>query len=172
MNQHETAGGKLPEFVDEVVSRHALQRERSAFFKGKSVRQRNQAVSIGKYGFGIGARHTAKRHSIGWFQVPNAFANGFNHARAFHARRERHLARISAAPLADVEEVHTRSNDAYHRLAWPRRFDGCDIHEFQHFGSALFFYSDGFHDKSFRAARDQEQAQAFDSLLLEYFGYH
>jgi aryl-alcohol dehydrogenase-like predicted oxidoreductase len=69
------------------------------------------------------AQHTGKRHSIGWLYIPNAFANGFNHARAFHARSERHLAGISAAPLADVWEVHTRSYDAHHRLAWACQSD-------------------------------------------------
>ena len=37
VNQHETAGNRLPEFVDQVVCRHALQRERRAFLECKFV---------------------------------------------------------------------------------------------------------------------------------------
>jgi hypothetical protein len=62
------------------------------------------------------------------------------------ARSERHLPGISATPLADVDEVHTSSHDAHHRLTWARRLDGRDLHEFQHFGTALFFHSNGFHN--------------------------
>jgi len=37
VNQHETAGNRLPEFVDKVVCGHALQRERRAFLECKFV---------------------------------------------------------------------------------------------------------------------------------------
>ena len=38
------------------------------------------------------------------------------------------------------------------RLACARCLDGRDIQEFQHFGSALFFHSNGFHNMPLFAA--------------------
>jgi hypothetical protein len=48
--------------------------------------------------------------------------------------------------LANVDKVHTRSYDAHRRLTRARRFEGRDLLEFQHFGSTLFFHSNGFHN--------------------------
>ena len=45
VNQHEAAGNRQPEFMDQVVCRHALQRERRAFLERKFVGKRNQALA-------------------------------------------------------------------------------------------------------------------------------
>src|SRR5579883_72637 len=145
MNQHKIARLGLSKFVNQVVRRHTLQRERRALFEREFIRQRNQPARIRHNRFAIGARNARERDSIGRLHVRDAFADGLNHSSPLYAGGERHLAWVRSPPLADIHKIHARGHHPYHRLSGSGLFNRSNVFQLQNLWPANLFHTYRFH---------------------------
>src|SRR5690606_3091484 len=132
---------------EEVVRRHALQRQGRRRLEVESVGDGQRTFRGEDDALGVGARSLCPRHAVADGEVGDTLAYRADRARPFRSGDVREVHRIDTGAAVGVDEVHAGSGDVHEDLALPglriRRVD-----DGEHLGSAGAGGVDGSHAPS------------------------
>ena len=146
MKQHEVAlfqAALRLGAAQQVLRGQALEHHGRASFKRNCVRQLAHALRRHDAHFAVTARRLAGvGGAVARLQVRDAFADGFDDARRFHAKLQRHGHRVEAAALVNIDEVQPNGLVADADLAGAG-FTHLHLHQLEFFGAAVLVDADG-----------------------------
>ena len=119
VEQHGVAGLDLEGGVDQVVGRHALQRQRRGGEIVQAVGNREGLVLIDECVAGVAVSALGRGHPVAGGEPGDAVADLLHGARGLGAGGEGVADLVDAAALVGVDEVHARGGDLDQQLAGP-----------------------------------------------------
>jgi len=124
-------------FLQQVLRRQALEHHGRAGLEVDRVGQPAHGLRRHHAHLAIAARrHAGVGHTVAHGQVRHAGAHGLDHARALHADAGRHLQRVQAGAVVDVDEVQPDGAVAYAHLPGAG-LAHVHLGQFQYFGAAV-----------------------------------
>src|SRR5258708_605195 len=139
--------------MDQVVCGHPLERKCGALLERDIIRQENKPVRPDQTRLGVRSRFSRVSNAVPRLYPRDVIADGFDNACSFDTRRERHFARASAPPFANVHKIDSRVHIADESLPRSRGLKATYVLNMEDVRSSRFFDFDCFHGRFLNSER-------------------